>query len=553
VGVVTSELRGLPLFEGCGDEDLERVAGAVTGTRAAREGEVICAEGDKADRWWIVADGLADVTVGGLYTATIGPGESIGELALLDDEPRGATVIATTDMVLHEVDGHQFVDALLSSPRLAVAMLREAAIRLRRTNLRPARPPAPRPVPAPSRPAALALADPPTQLDPFVPGFFDDPAVQLGALREQAPLHWSDALQSYVVTRYEDVHRMCRDRALLGSVTTLEPPHMPARKRGAKMMIRRDGDDHLRLRRLVSKVFTPKAISQWADRSEAIVAGLLDAAADRAELDVMADFALVVPAQIISEMLGMPTDDMHQLQVWSYALSRGLDPFTTPEEQAEADEAGKAITAYVEEVIADKRRTGGEDILTDLLRAQDAGEVLDDEEVVAQVLLLYIAGHETTRNLIGNGLTHLFRFPDQLDRLRTDPSLDANAVEEVLRFESPAQLTRRVNHAPVEVGGQTIPTGSHITLSLASANRDPRKWGPTADVLDVARPGANEHVSFGGGPHFCLGNSLARLEARVALPALVRRFPRLAPTDATPQWTRRMVLRGVERLPVTTG
>ena len=204
---------------------------------------------------------------------------------------------------------------------------------------------------------------------------------------------------------------------------------------------------------------------------------------------------------------------MHQLQEWSYALSKGLDPFTTADEQAAADEAGKAMTEYLEQVIADKRGSGADDILTALLDAQDAGDVLDDEEVLAQVLLLYIAGHETTRNLIGNGLTHLFRFPDQLDRLRADPTIDANAIEEVLRFESPAQLTRRVNHAPVEVGDTTIPAGSHITLSLASANRDPRKWGPTADVLDVARPGANEHVSFGGGPHFCLGNSLARLEA----------------------------------------
>jgi cytochrome P450 len=386
----------------------------------------------------------------------------------------------------------------------------------------------------------------------LAPGYFDDPAVQLAALREQAPVHWSHALQSYVVTRYEDVHRLCRDRGLLGSVTTLDPPHVPERQRGAKMMIRRDGEDHLRLRRLVSKVFTPKAISAWGERSESIVAGLLDTAADRVELDVMADYALVVPAQIISEMLGMPTADMHQLQEWSYALSKGLDPLTTPHERDAADEAGKAMTAYLEQVIADKRGSGGEDILTALLDAQDAGEVLDDEEVLAQVLLLYIAGHETTRNLIGNGLTHLFRFPDELDRFRADPTIDANAIEEVLRFESPAQLTRRVNHTPVEVGGTTIPAGAHITLSLASANRDPRKWGPSADVLDVARPGANEHVSFGGGPHFCLGNSLARLEARVALPALVRRFPRLAPTYDEPAWSRRMVLRGVETLFVTT-
>lgn len=552
MGVATSELSELAVFESCAPEDLAGVADAVIGVRHVPEGEVVCAEGDEADRWWIVVSGMADVTVRGLYAATIGPGESIGELALLVDGPRGATVTATTDMTLHEVDGDQFIDALLASPRLAVAMLREVAARLQERNQPPARVPtgARRPPLAAVPPAAAARV---TQLDPLAPGFFDDPAVQLADLREQAPVHWSDALQSYVVTRYADVHRMTRDRSLLGSVTTLEAPHLPARQRGAKMMIRRDGDDHLRLRRLVSKVFTPKAISRWEERSHSIVDGLLDAAAQKDEFDVMADYALVVPAQIISEMLGMPTEDMHQLQEWSYILSRGLDPLTTPEEEAQAEEVGKLMVAYIEQVIADKRGRRADDILTALLDAEEAGEVLDDGEVVAQVLLLYIAGHETTRNLIGNGLTHLFRFPDQLDLLRIDPSLDANAIEEVLRFESPAQLTRRVNHAPVEVEGTVIPASSHITLSLASANHDPRKWGPTADVLDVARPGANEHVSFGGGPHFCLGNSLARLEARVALPALVRRFPRLAPAYDEPAWSRRMVLRGVERLPVTTG
>ncbi|MEY2432814.1 MAG: hypothetical protein QOC92_2539, partial [Acidimicrobiaceae bacterium] len=504
-----------------------------------------------ADRWWIVADGMADVTVGGLYTATIGPGESIGELALLDGEPRGATVTATTEMELHEVGGEQFVEALLASPRLSLALLCQLATRLRTSNRRPSQKSTRPTVSIAWGPAVRSTVEQPEQFDPSAPGYFEDPAAQLAALREAAPVHWSDAVNSYVVTRYEDIHRMTRDRSLLGSVTTLDAPGCPARRRGEKMMIRRDGDDHLRLRRLVSKVFTPRAISRWQQRSESIVDGLLNRLSEGDEFDVMSDYAVVVPTQIISEMLGMPTEDMPRLQAWSSTLSKGLDPFTTPEEEEAAVAAGKAFVGYLEQTIVDKRGRPDDDILTALLDAQEAGEVLDDEEVISQVLMLYIAGHETTRNLIGNGLTHLFRFPAQLDRLRADPSLDANAVEEVLRFESPAQLTRRVNHAPVELGGTTIPAESHITLSLASANRDPRKWGPTADTLDVARPRANEHVSFGGGPHFCLGNSLARLEAKIALPSLIRRFPRLAPAYVEPQWTRRVVLRGVETLPVS--
>ncbi len=551
--VSVDELAALQLFEACAPDDLSGVAAAVTGTRRVPDGEVVCREGEKAESWWIVADGYADVTVAGLYAATIGPGESIGELALLDGEPRGATVTAVTDLVLHEVDGDAFRSALLASPRVAVALLTELAQRLRRSNERPARPVV-LPAAVPATAAAAPSVDPSgvRQLDPMAPGFLDDPSIQLAALREDAPCHWSDAMHSWVVLQYDDVHRLMRDRTLLGSVTTLDPPDVEPRRRGAKMMIRRDGADHLRLRRLVSRVFTPKAISRWGERAEEIVAGLLDGLADRDVFDVMDEYALIVPAQIISEMLAMPTEDMDQLREWSHTLTPGLDPFITEAEEAAAEEAGRAMTKYVEQVVADRRDKPGDDILTALLQAEDAGEVLDDEEVIAQILLLYIAGHETTRNLIGNGLVHLFRFPDQLDRLRADPALDANAIEEVLRFESPAQLTRRLAFADIEVAGVTIPARSHVTLYLTSANHDPRKWGPTADLLDVARPGANEHTSFGGGPHFCLGNALARLEARIALPALIRRFPRLAPVDDTPHWERRMVLRGLSELSVTS-
>lgn len=543
-------------------DDLRSVASAVSGERAAVGGEVICAEGDKADRWWIVADGLADVTIGGLYIATIGPGETIGELALLDGELRGATVTAVTDMALHEIDGDVFLDALLASPRLSVALLRELATRLRASNVRPpapirttplspARDAAPAPMPAPAVDSAI-------QFDPRTPGYADDPAVHLGAVREAAPVHWSAAISSYVITRYEDVQPLLRSRSLVGSVGTMEapaPPNpdgtMPRPRPGHRMMIRQDGGDHTRLRRLMSKAFTPRAIGQWQERAELIVEQLLAAAAERSELDVIADYALCLPAQVISEMLGMSADDTPVLRAWSRTLIRGLDPFSTPEAEEASATAARAMNAYLEQVIADKRVNPGDDLLTALLDARDAGDVLDDQEVIAQVVMLYIAGHETTLNLIGNGVTHLFRFPDELERLRAEPDLDANAVEEVLRFESPAQLTRRINLEPVEIGGVVIPTGSHITLALGAANRDPRKWGPSADVLDIGRPGAHEHVSFGGGAHFCLGAALARLEAKIALPRLMRRFPRMAASYDEPEWVSSVTLRGVATLPVT--
>lgn len=230
-----------------------------------------------------------------------------------------------------------------------------------------------------------------------------------------------------------------------------------------------------------------------------------------------------------------------------------LDPLRAPGEQDAINEAGREMSDYLLAAIAEKRRLPANDILSGLIQAGEAGDVLDDKEIVAQVMMLYIAGHETTLNLIGNGLVNLFHFPEQLDILRASQDLDANAVEEVLRYEGPAQLTRRVTTAPIDVGDTTLPAGCHLTLSLASANRDPRKWGATADVLDVARPRANEHVSFGGGPHYCLGASLARLEAGIALPRLVRRFPNLEPAYDAPAWIPRVGLRGVETLPVNLG
>jgi cytochrome P450 len=550
----------LPLFEGCAPEDLEPVVNAITGVRHAVEGELICAEGDKAESWWIVLEGTADVTTAGLYTATIGPGETIGELALLDDQPRAATVRAATDMVLEEVGGDAFLTALLARPRLAVALLRQMAARLRLANRpRTQRPVAPgRALSGPSRrpPASVAEA---TVFDPRAPGYRADPYPQLAALRRSAPVHRCEAMDGYVVLRYEDVHRLTRDKSLTGSITTGSevvraassggPPRMG---RTDKMMIRRDGDDHTRLRRLVTKAFTPRAVRAWQERTESIVDEGLAAAAEAGRIDVMTDYALPLPSRVISEMLGVPARDMTLLHEWSHLLVSNFEPFPTPERQKAVEEAGRAMFGYLEELIADKRDSPGEDVLTAMLQAEETDDRLDDEEVQAQVMLLYIAGHETTVNLIGNGLHHLFRHPDQLDRLRRDPELDANAVEEFLRFDSPAQFTRRVTHAPMELGGVSIPAGS-LVLGLASANHDPDKWGPTADVVDVTRAGANEHVSFGSGPHFCLGAALARMEGQIALGRLVRRFPDMQPDSPEPAWAPSVVLRGLEALPVTLG
>ena len=557
-----TDLSTLALFENCEPADLERVREAVTATNKVAEGSVICSEGDSARTWWIVVEGMADVTVKGLYTATIGPGETIGELALLDNEPRNATVTATTEMILHEVNGDGFLDALSKSPHLSLALLRQLAVRLRHANDRqtgPARTVAPAtPTPAPA--AGLDASATPTRpvFDPFAPGYFANPYAQYAALRETDPVHYSTGSGAYFITRFEDVHRLTRNRELMVSIDFALPTPAIEMERARltelhspPTILQRDGDDHNRLRRLVTKVFTPRAIASWRDRADFIVEGLLADASERESIDVITDYALVLPAQVISEMLGMPHDDIPSLRRWSNALSKTLDPVISAEEQEAATKAGRAMGTYFKEVIDEKRRNPADDILTALVNAKDNDGALNTGELIVQVLTLYIAGHETTLNLIGNSVTHLFNAPDQLDLLRTDPGVDANAIEELLRFDSPVQFTRRIAADALEVGGVTIPAGSVVFLGLAAANHDPAKWGPTADAIDLSRVGANEHQSFGGGAHYCLGAALARLESQIAIPRLLRRFPRMTPAYDQPAWGPRMTLRGVERLPVT--
>ena len=560
------ELLSLALFSRCNPTDLAAVAAAVTETVTLPEGTVICREGETASQWWIVADGLVDVTTRGRYLSTIGGGETIGELALLDGERRNATVVAGTDVVLHVVDGTSFLQVLHEHPGLSIALLRQLAGRMRQSNDRLVGN-----TPSTSAAAVASSAtvadrtasnastsgDAAPTIDPSVPGYFADPYASYRVLRDTDPVHYSESVGAFFITRYEDVHRLTRDRTLMVNIdfATSTPMIDAERSRLQELhspptILQLDGDDHNRLRRLVTRVFTPKAIASWRDRADTIVEGLLAAATERDDLDLIVDYALILPAQIISEMLGMPSKDIPDLRRWSNALSKTLDPINTPEEQQAATDAGRSMGGFIKEVIDHKRIHPGDDILTALINAKDENQSLNTGELIVQVLTLYIAGHETTLNLIGNSMTHLFESPRQLDLLRTDPSNDANAIEELLRFDSPLQFTRRIAAESFVVGDTEIPAGSVVFLGLGSANRDPRKWGPTADQIDLHRAGANEHQSFGGGAHYCLGAALARLEAQIAIPRLARRFPRMAPAYETPAWSRRITLRGVGHLPV---
>jgi cytochrome P450 len=396
--------------------------------------------------------------------------------------------------------------------------------------------------------------------NPFDPDHVANPYPQYARLREESPVHHT-LIGPWLLTRYEDVVRVLRDQSLSVEEQNAMPlaVHEEARairgdrQSGSRSILSLDNPDHDRLRRLVSKAFTPKVVAELRPLAERLVAAALDAVEPRGEMDVIADLAFPLPFTIISEMLGMPTDQRDELRSWSHTLVKTLDPVISAEEVEAAIVAGDAMADYLWEVIEEKRRTPQDDLLSALIRAEDEGSVLDDVELLDQVMLLYVAGHETTVNLIGNGTYALLRHPDQLARLRAEPAIEQNAVEELLRFDSPVQFSRRITLRDTEIGGVGIEAGSFVMTCLGAANRDPGRWGPTADELDLGREGAAGHVSFGSGIHHCLGAALARVEGRAALAALARRFPEMRLVDEPPAWNGRIVLRGLDRLPVTLG
>jgi cytochrome P450 len=325
----------------------------------------------------------------------------------------------------------------------------------------------------------------------------------------------------------------------------------PERQRGNRAMLNLDPPDHHRLRRLVAKVFTPTAIEAMRPDVQRLVDRMLDEAAPRREMDVIADLAFPLPFTVISDMLGIPEGrDRFELRSWSSALVKTFDPILTLDDWNDALDAGDNMREFVEEVIAAKRAAPDDRLLSGLIAIEDEGDRLSPDELIDQVMLLYIAGHETTVNLIGNGTLALLRNRRELERLQADPGLDANAVEELLRYDSPVQNSRRITLQPVEIGGFEIPARSVLLTVLGAANHDPDHFGPDADELDLSRANAASHVSFGGGVHHCLGAFLARLEGQVAIPTLVRRFPSIELARDTQQWNGRIVLRGLAELPV---
>lgn len=398
--------------------------------------------------------------------------------------------------------------------------------------------------------------------NPLQEGFTEDPWVHFAEMREVDPVH-AVLTGGYLLFRYDDVFEVLRDPELSVDEANAEYGEM---SRGELMagvdgaadfqefesILGMDPPDHTRLRRLVSKAFTPRTIEALRPRIEEMVDAALDQMAADGTTNVVDRLAFPLPFDVISEMLGMPESDKDQIRDWSGAIVKTLDPILTEEEMKAAFLANRNLEQLLDTVIEWKRENPADDLLTALIEAEEDGDRLSPKELRDQVNLLFVAGHETTVNLIGTGIWEMLRNPEQAEALRGDESLDAGAVDELLRFISPVQFSRRIAVTDLELRGVNIPARSFVQCCLASANRDPDKFGETADELDIRRADAGQHVSFGSGIHYCLGASLAKLEGQVAIGGFLRRFPD-AKVVGDPVWNGRMNLRGLDELMIDVG
>ena len=390
--------------------------------------------------------------------------------------------------------------------------------------------------------------------NPLLPEFHANPYPFYRALREEDPVHESP-LGFWVCTRYDDAVMILRDpRFGREGMGDLLESRLGIAQDGShtRDMLFRDPPDHTRLRGLVSRAFTPRVVEVMRPHIQEIVDGLLDRVEGARAMDIIEDLAYPLPVTVICEMLGVPTADQDVFKGWSNDIARSLDAAILPagsEVIPRGREARVAIADYFRSLIAKRRKEPRSDLLSALIAAEEEGNKLSEGELVSTCTLLLIAGHETTVNLIGNGLLALLQHPAELRALRDDPALIQTGVEELLRFDGPVQRTGRMTTADVEIGGKHIPKGSVVVAAIGAANRDPAHFADP-DRLDVTRQ-ENRHIAFGFGIHFCLGAPLARIEGQVAIGTLLRRRRRLELVSNTPEWRESSVLRGLKTLPVT--
>ena len=393
----------------------------------------------------------------------------------------------------------------------------------------------------------------------FDPVLHADPYPLLRRLRAECPVYRSGS--RFVLTRYDDVAAVLRDprfsakrpeRMRPTAAFTATGP-MGVRMRAmiafrGRQMLESDPPDHTRLRSLANHAFTVRAITAMRPRIQQLVDDLLDRVEEQGDVDLVATFAYPLPVIVIAELLGVPPEDRDRIRRWSAGAIPFLDGFRNP---IAAEAAWQGFGDYLREIIAARRIAPRDDLLSGFLAAEENGSKLDEDELLAMCILLLIAGHETTTNLIGNGLLTLLRHPDQLARVRAEPALLAATVGEVLRYESPVQIAARVATEDCVIAGVPIAAGTPLTLHLGAANRDPARF-TAPDCFDIARP-ESHHLAFGQGAHYCLGAVLARMEGEIALGTTLRRLPDLRLASAALEWRRNLTWRGLVSLPVSVG
>jgi len=394
--------------------------------------------------------------------------------------------------------------------------------------------------------------------NPMRRGFRVNPYPTYRRLHEKDPFHLSRALNSWVLTRHADVSAVLRDpRFASGGRKVPRFKKMMEQRIAAgeltreeaegQSMLGLDAPDHTRLRSLVSKAFTPRAVEALRPRVEQLVDEMVERAAAKGTFDVIREIAYPLPVIIIAEMLGIPPEDRDQFKRWSdeMALSVGM---ANEREQRRARDAQRAFRDYLIPILQERRREPREDLISALVAAEEAGDKLSLQEVNSTIGLILVAGNETTTNLIGNGLLALMQHREQFERLRAQPETIATAVEELLRYDSPVQGTSRNVLEDTEFNGHAIKAGQQLLLMIGAANRDPEQY-KDPDTLDIGRAD-NKHLSFGNGMHYCLGAPLARIEGPAAINALVQRFPKIRLATEKLDWGDNIVLRGLRSLPV---
>ena len=395
---------------------------------------------------------------------------------------------------------------------------------------------------------------------PDDPAVVADPFPLYRRMQDEDPAHWSPRLKAWVLTRYEDVKRVCLDsrmssdrlRPFFAAQAAAEAARMADLIRYLTLwMVFRDPPEHTRLRRLAAKVFNVRSIHALRPNVEALTAWLLDRIGERREFDFIVDFAGPLPALVIMDMLGVPREELGRLKRLSDEMALFIGSARGPGEKYDrASSATRQMAQLFRELIEERRAQARQDLLSELIRVEDGGDRLSDDELVATCVLLLFAGHETTTHHLANGLLALLRFPAELERLRDDAALAPAAVEELLRYDGPIGAQVRIVQDEQALHGKTLRTGGRVFLMMNAANRDPRAF-QDPDRLDIGRNGV-PHLTFGYGAHLCLGFPLARLEGQVALPAVLRRWRGIELAAGRLEWIDSMVLRGMKAMPLRT-